>query len=43
VTINVYDGQDHAFARRGGDNYSAAAAELANRRTADFFAEHLAA
>jgi carboxymethylenebutenolidase len=43
VTINVYDGQEHAFARKGGEHFDAQAAELANRRTADFFAEHLAA
>lgn len=43
VTINTYDAQDHAFARQGGAHYDAAAAELANRRTADFFREHLAA
>lgn len=43
VTINVYDAQDHAFARKGGAHYDAQAAELANRRTADFFREHLAA
>ncbi len=43
ITINVYDGQDHAFARKGGEHFDAQAAELANRRTADFFAKHLAA
>ncbi len=43
VTINVYGGQDHAFARKGGDKYDAQAAELTNRRTADFFNEHLSA
>ena len=43
VTINVYDAQDHAFAREGGAHYDAQAAELANRRTADFFRDHLAA
>jgi carboxymethylenebutenolidase len=43
VTINVYDAQDHAFAREGGAHFDAQAAELANRRTADFFRDHLAA
>ena len=33
VTLQVYEGQDHAFARPGGDHYDAAAAELANRRS----------
>ncbi len=41
VTCHVYDGQDHAFARPGGKNYDAAAAELANARTDDFFRAHL--
>jgi len=42
VTLHVYDGQDHAFARVGGAHYDAAAAARANQRTAAFFAEHLA-
>ncbi len=33
VTLHVYEGQDHAFARPGGDHYDAAAAELANGRS----------
>jgi carboxymethylenebutenolidase len=41
VTIHVYDGVDHAFARPGGKNYNAAAAGLANRRTEEFFQQHL--
>jgi carboxymethylenebutenolidase len=41
VTIHVYDGVDHAFARPGGQNYNAAAAGLANRRTEEFFQQHL--
>ena len=41
VTIHVYDGMDHAFARVGGAHYDEAAATLANQRTADFFAQHL--
>ncbi|NYZ11940.1 dienelactone hydrolase family protein [Azospirillum sp. RWY-5-1] len=41
VTAHVYEGMDHAFARKGGDHFDAAASELANGRTADFFREHL--
>ena len=41
VTLHVYEEQDHAFARQGGAHYDAAAAQLANARTADFFEEHL--
>ncbi len=41
VTLHVYEEQDHAFAREGGEHYDAAAAKLANARTADFFKEHL--
>jgi NADPH2:quinone reductase len=41
VTIHVYEGQDHAFARVGGEHYDQGAADLANRRTADFFRQHL--
>jgi carboxymethylenebutenolidase len=37
VTLHRYDGVDHAFARPGGKHFDAAAAELANKRTADFF------
>jgi carboxymethylenebutenolidase len=37
ITIHVYDGLDHAFARPGGDHYDATGATLANERTADFF------
>jgi carboxymethylenebutenolidase len=33
VTLQVYEGQDHAFARIGGDHYDQAAAELANSRS----------
>ena len=33
VALHVYDGQDHAFARVGGEHYAAAAAELANSRS----------
>ena len=41
VTLHVYEEQDHAFAREGGAHYDAAAAQLANARTSDFFKEHL--
>ena len=41
VTIHVYEGMDHAFARVGGAHYGAAAAKLANDRTAAFFKKHL--
>src|SRR5579863_6099879 len=42
VTLMNYAGQDHAFARDGGDHYDKAAADLANSRTADFFKKNLA-
>jgi carboxymethylenebutenolidase len=41
VTLHVYEGLDHAFARPGGAHYDAAGAELANQRTDDFLREHL--
>ncbi|WP_193185017.1 dienelactone hydrolase family protein [Nisaea sediminum] len=41
VTLHVYEGQDHAFARQGGAHYDAAAAKLANGRTSDFFKANL--
>ncbi|HEU4386822.1 MAG TPA: dienelactone hydrolase family protein [Blastocatellia bacterium] len=41
VTIHEYPGQDHGFARTGGQHYDAAAAELANLRTVEFFTRHL--
>ncbi|MEK9671951.1 MAG: dienelactone hydrolase family protein [Rhodospirillaceae bacterium] len=41
VTIYDYVGQDHAFARTGGQHYEKASADLARKRTLDFFAEHL--
>jgi carboxymethylenebutenolidase len=37
-----YAEQDHAFGRPGGQHYDAAAAELANLRTLEFFVRHLA-
>jgi len=42
VTIHEYQGNDHAFAREGGKHYDPEAAELANARSRDFFAKHLA-
>lgn len=41
VTLHIYDGQDHAFARQGGEHYNQEAADLANSRTAAFFKAHL--
>ena len=41
VTIYDYAGEDHGFATEFGERRSAAAAELADGRTAAFFAEHL--
>jgi len=43
ATVESYPGVDHAFARKGGEHYDAAAAELADRRTAEFFAKYLKA
>lgn len=42
VTIHSYPGVDHAFARVGGEHFAEAEAALANRRSAEFFAAHLA-
>jgi carboxymethylenebutenolidase len=42
VTIHIYPEQDHAFGRPGGEHYDAAAAELANLRTLEFFVRNLA-
>lgn len=41
VTIHSYPGVDHAFARIGGANYNAEAANAANQRTAAFFTANL--
>ncbi len=41
VTIHSYAGMDHAFARVGGAHYNGEAADLASKRSHDFFAEHL--
>jgi carboxymethylenebutenolidase len=39
--VHVYPGQDHAFARKGGEHYDAGAAKLADGRTEQFFADNL--
>jgi len=41
ITTYIYENMNHAFARPGGQDYNAQAAELANKRSIDFFAEHL--
>jgi|SRR5690242_8345565 len=41
VTIYDYPGEDHGFATEFGKRRSAKSAELADQRTAAFFAEHL--
>ena len=42
ATIHDYPEQDHAFGRTEGEHYDAAAAELANLRTLEFFVKNLA-
>jgi carboxymethylenebutenolidase len=42
VTIHDYPDQDHAFGRPGGQHYDAAAGELANLRSLEFFVSNLA-
>jgi len=42
ATIHDYPEQDHAFGRTEGEHYDAAAAELANLRTLEFFVRNLA-
>jgi carboxymethylenebutenolidase len=42
ATINDYPEQDHAFGRPEGEHHNAAAAELANLRTLEFFVRNLA-
>jgi len=42
ITIHAYPGQDHAFARIGGEHYDARAAQLADGRTLDFLTRNLA-
>ncbi len=41
VTLHVYEGNDHAFAREGGAHYDAEAAKLANERSAACFKQNL--
>lgn len=41
VTLCVYPGVNHAFARVGGEHWDKDAADLANQRTAAFFKQHL--
>ncbi|HLY58638.1 MAG TPA: dienelactone hydrolase family protein [Stellaceae bacterium] len=41
VTLFDYAGQDHAFARIGGEHYDKASADLANGRTIEFLKHHL--
>jgi carboxymethylenebutenolidase len=41
VTLYDYEGLDHGFAAEAGKRRNEAGAELADGRTADFFAEHL--
>lgn len=43
VTIYSYPSVGHAFARLGGEHYDKSAADLANRRTSEFFKHNLAA
>ena len=39
--LYIYPGQEHAFARVGGEHYNEDAANLANGRTKTFFEKHL--
>ncbi len=41
ATFYSYPGQHHAFARRNGAHYDAAAAALANNRTSEFLSQQL--
>jgi carboxymethylenebutenolidase len=41
IEAYTYPGCHHAFARNHGKHFDAAAAQLANGRTADFFKTHL--
>jgi len=41
VTLHEYQGNDHAFARVGGEHYDKQAADTANGRSAAFFKTHL--
>jgi carboxymethylenebutenolidase len=42
ISFNLFEDQDHAFARVGGDHWDSRAAGMANEMTADFFRQHLA-
>ena len=42
VTLHDYEGLDHGFAAQGGSRRNEEGAQLADQRTKDFFAEHLA-
>jgi carboxymethylenebutenolidase len=42
LTLHTYAGQDHAFARMGGEHYDAGAAQTAGERSLAFLREHLA-
>lgn len=41
ASVFDYNGNDHAFARVGGEHYDAEAAALAKQRSMEFFAAHL--
>jgi carboxymethylenebutenolidase len=41
ITVHVYPGRDHAFARPGGEHYDAADAALADQRSMAFFKAYL--
>ena len=41
VTLHVYPGRDHAFARQGGEHWHADDAALANKRTTEFFQKNI--
>jgi carboxymethylenebutenolidase len=43
IEIHTYPGRDHAFARKGGENFDEADAKLAGGRTLAFFNQHLGA
>lgn len=42
VTVHLYEGQDHAFARKGGEHYDAPSEKLAGDRTLALLREALA-
>ena len=41
VKLFDYEGQDHAFAREGGEHFNKSSADLANARTLEFFQSHV--